>query len=79
MKTVEDEFVNILTFMGIPNDKIRNEASFIKDYDFDESQFICLALYLGIFFKINVRECEYTEFDTVETAINFVKRKLKLV
>jgi len=76
MQSIEEEFTQILNFMGIPNDQIRNEASFSKDFDFDESQFICLVLYLGIFFRISVKESEYAEIDTVGGAINLVKKKL---
>lgn len=76
MRTVEEEFTQILNFMGIPNDQIRNDASFAKDYDFDESQFICLALYIGIFFKINLKYSDYEKLNTVGNAIDFVKRKM---
>jgi len=78
MYSIENEFTQILIFMGIPKESIRNDASFLIDYDFDESQFICLALYLGIFFRINVKESEYAEIDTVGGAINFVKKKLEI-
>ena len=76
MKTVEEEFIQILNFMGIPNDRIKNEASFTNDYDFDDSQFVCLALYIGIFFKINLKDTEYRKLDTVGNAIDFVKIKM---
>ena len=76
MKTVEEEFTQILNFMGIPNDEIRNEASFAKDYGFDELQFICLALYIGIHFKINFKHVDYEKLDTVGDAIDFVKIKM---
>ena len=75
MNSVEKDFIQILNFMGIPNDQIRNEASFSKDFDFDESQFICLALYIGIFFKINIKEADYEQIKTIGNAIDFVKRK----
>lgn len=78
MLCVEEEFTQILNFMGIPNDQIRNEASFSKDFDFDESQFICLVLYLDLFFRINVKESEYAEMDTIGRAINLVKKKLEI-
>ncbi len=77
MKTVEEELDKILVFMGIPVDKISNETSFADDYNFDESQFTCLALYLGVFFRINVKESEYSEIATVGGTISFVKKKLE--
>jgi len=79
MQSIEEEFTQILIFMGIQKESIRKEASLLIDYDFDESRFILLALYIGIFFRINVKESEYAEFDTVGGTINFVKKKLRNV
>ena len=50
MKTVEEQFMQIFMFMGIPKEKIKIESSFVDDFDFDEHQLICLALYIDIFF-----------------------------
>ena len=36
MHGIEEGFTQMLNFMGIPNGQIRNEASFSKDFDFDE-------------------------------------------
>ena len=76
VKTVEEKFSQIFRYMGLPKDKIRSEASFEKDFDFGEFQFTCLAFYIGIYFKINIREKDYSEIDTVGGAMDFVKRKL---
>jgi len=75
MQSIEEEFIQILNFMGIPNDQIRNEASFSKDFDFDELQFTYLALYIGIFFKVNFNKSDYEQISTMGNAIDFVKRK----
>ena len=63
--------------MGIPKEQIRKEASFIKDFDFEDFQFTCLAFYIGIYFKINIRERDYAELNTIGNTMDFVKRKLE--
>ncbi len=76
MKTVEEQFMQIFIFMGIPKEKIKIESSFVDDFDFDEHQLICLALYIDIFFKVNVKESDYNEITTVGDAIDLVKKKI---
>ena len=76
MKTVEKQFMKIFMFMGIPKEKIKIESSFVDDFDFDEHQLICLALYIDIFFKVNVKESDYNEIITVGDAIDLVKKRL---
>ncbi len=76
MQTIEEKFFHILKFMGISEEQIRPEASFVSDFYFGEFQFTCLVLYIGIYFKINIREQDYAELDTIGSAMDFVKRKL---
>ena len=76
MQTIENKFSQIFKYMGIPGEQIKMEASFTGDFDFDDFQFTCLAFYIGIYFKINIRERDYAELDTIGTAIDFVKRRL---
>lgn len=76
MKTIEEQFMQIFMFMGIPKEKIKIESSFVDDFDFDEHQLICLALYIDIFFKVNVKESDYSEITTVGDAIDLVKKRL---
>lgn len=74
--TIEEKFSQIFRYMGIPREQIREEASFAHDFDFEEFQYTCLAFYIGIYFKINIRERDYAEITTIGNTINFVKRKL---
>ena len=76
MKTVEEQFMQIFMFMGIPKEKIKIESSFVDDFDFDEHQLICLALYIDIFFKVNIKVSDYNEIITVGDAIDLVKKKI---
>lgn len=62
--------------MGIPKEEIRMNASFVKDFEFEEFQFGYLVFYLESYFRINIRENEYSELDTIGSVVNFVKRKL---
>lgn len=78
MNTIEEKFTQILKYMGIPKEQIHENASFVKDFDFEDFQFTCLAFYLGIYFKINVREKDYSELNTIGSTISFVKKKLEL-
>jgi acyl carrier protein len=77
MHQIEENFLKILKYMGIPKEQIRKEASFIKDFDFEDFQFTCLAFYIGIYFKINIRERDYAELNTIGNTMDFVKRKLE--
>ncbi len=76
MQTIEEKFSQIFKYMGIPKEQIRMEAFFINDFDFDDFQFTCLAFYIGLHFKINIRERDYAEMDTIGNTINLVRRKL---
>jgi len=77
MKKIEEKFSLIFKYMGIPKEQIRMEASFTNDFDFEEFQFACLVFYIGSYFKINIRERDYTELNTIGSAMDFVRRKLK--
>ena len=78
MNNVEEKFSMIFKYMGIPKEQIRMEASFENDFDFEEFQFTCLAFYIGIYFKINIRERDYAELNTIGSTMDFVKRKLEV-
>jgi len=78
MLIIEEKFFRIFKYMGFPEEKIRPEASFVADFDFEEFQFNCLVFYIGSYFKINIREGDYAELDTIGSTMNFVKRKLEV-
>jgi len=78
MRAIEEKFSLIFKYMGIPKEQIRMDASFANDFDFEEFQFTCLVFYIGSYFKINVKDSDYTELDTIGNAMNFVKRKLEV-
>lgn len=78
MQLVEYKFSQILRYMGIPKEQIRMDASFSKDFDFEEFQFTCLVYYIGAYFQINVYETDINELNTVGSAMNFVKKKLDI-
>lgn len=76
MHIIEYKFSLIFKYMGLPQEQIRPEASFANDFDFEEFQFNCLVFYIGSYFKINIRERDYAELNTIGNAMDFVKRKL---
>ncbi len=63
--------------MGIFENQIRMEASFTKDYEFNEFQFTCLVLYIEKYFDIKILPKDYIYLDTVGSTIGFVHSKLK--
>jgi len=77
-KTIEEKFSQIFKYMGLPKDQLRKETSFVKDFDFGEFQFTCLAFYIGAYFKINFKEEDYETINTIGDAIDFVKKKFKV-
>ncbi len=76
MKNISVKFEQILRFFGISKGEVRMEASFVKDFGFDDLQFRCLAFHLENFFKISIRKDEYVELDTIGHAMNFVSKKI---
>ena len=78
MHIIEYKFSLIFKYMGLPQEQIRPEASFVADFDFEDFQFNCLVFYIGSYFKINIKESDYPELDTIGNAIDFVKRKLEV-
>lgn len=77
MKIIEEKFAQILKYMGIPKEEIRMDVSFVKDFEFEEFQFGYLVFYLESYFRINIRENEYPELDTIGSSMDFVRKKLR--
>ena len=75
MDQIEEKVSRILKYMGIPNEEVWPEASFEKDFEFNEFQFNCLVYYILNYFDIVVSECEYPQLATIGSAINFIKSK----
>jgi acyl carrier protein len=75
MDQTEKKFSMILKYMGIPNEEVRPEASFVTDFEFNEFQFNCLVYYITNYFDIPVRECDYPELNTIGKTLNFIRRK----
>lgn len=78
MHIIDYKFLLIFKYMGLTKEQIRPESSFVADFDFEDFQFNCLVFYIGIYFKINIRESDYPELNTIGSAMDFVKRKLEV-
>ena len=76
MKNIDEKFTSIFKYMGIPKEQLRPETSFVKDFGFEEFQFNYLVFYLGSYFKINIRETDYAELNTIGSTMDFVRRKI---
>lgn len=73
MDQIEEKFSRIFKYMGIPKEQFRLDASFIKDFEFNEFQFDCLVLYLKNYFELNIKESDYTKLNTIGNTLNFVR------
>ena len=76
MDKIEEKFSRIFRYMGIPKAEARKEASFVKDFEFNDFQFNCLVVYLKSYFKINVSKRDYTKLTTIGNTITFVRDKM---
>lgn len=79
MQTIEEKFLQIFKYMEIPKEQVRMEASFVDDFRFNEFQFTCLALYIGVYFKINISEKDYAEIKTIGDVFELVRKKLEQI
>jgi acyl carrier protein len=75
MDQLEEKISRILKYMGIPNEEIRPDASFVKDFEFNNFQFNCLIYYITNYFDITVGECDYPQLITIGSTINFIRNK----
>jgi len=75
MDQIEEKISRILKYMGIPSEEVRLDASFVKDFEFNDFQFNCLIYYIINYFDISVGESDYPEFNTIGNTINFIKGK----
>ena len=61
--------------MGIPNEQVRPEASFVKDFEFNEFQFNCLVYYIINYFDIQVNGSDYQKLTTIGSTMDFIRSK----
>ena len=73
MDQIEEKLSRILKYMGIPGEEVRQEASFVKDFEFNDFQFNCLVYYINNYFDIQVGENDYKHFTTIGSTINFIR------
>jgi len=75
MDQLEEKISRILKYMGIPDEEVRLDASFVKDFEFNDFQFNCLVYYITNYFDISVREYDYPQLTTIGSTINFIRSK----
>jgi len=76
MDYVEEEFLQILSFLVIPKELIRIDASFVEDFGFERFQFFVLAFFIYRSFKIKITIEDLKELRTTGSVMEFVRRKL---
>ena len=75
MDQLEEKISRILKYMGIPDEEVRLDASFVKDFEFNDFQFNCLVYYITNYFDIIVSEFDYPQLITIGSTINFIQSK----
>ena len=75
MDQIEEKISRILKYMGIPIEEVRPEASFVKDFEFNDFQFNCLVYYITNYFEIIVRKFDYPQLTTIGSTVNFIRSK----
>ena len=75
MDQIEEKFSRIFKYMGIPKAQFRLDASFIKDFEFNEFQFNCLVFYIKNYFDLNIDESDYSKLNTIGNTMNFIRTK----
>ena len=79
MNQIEEKITRILSYMGIPKEAVKPDASFVNDFEFNDFQFNCLVYYIINYFDIQVRECDYPQLTTIGSTINFIKSKKRIL
>jgi len=74
MDQIEEKISRILKYMGIPAEEVRPEASFVKDFEFNDFQFNCLVYYINNYFDFIVGENDYKHLTTIGSTIKFIRR-----
>ncbi len=77
MQNIELKFSRILKYMGISEDLIQMDASFKKDFEFNEFQFSFLCYYIKSYFKINICQKDYASLDTIGNTLNFIQERIR--
>ena len=73
MDQIEEKLSRILKYMGIPGEEVRPDASFVKDFEFNDFQFNCLVYYINNYFDIQVGDNDYKQLTTIGSTINFIR------
>ncbi len=66
----------IMEKLGVPEDKIKPEASFINDLGADSLDTVELVMDLEEAFNIEIKDEEAEKIRTVKDAIEFIEQKL---
>ena len=75
MDQIDEKISRILKYMGIPSEEVRPDASFVKDFEFNDFQFNCLVYYITNYFDIIVRKFDYPQLTTIGSTVNFIRSK----
>lgn len=74
-KTIQRTLYKVLRKTGVRRDRIKLEASYLDDLNFDHVDWTLFVYYLEDFFKIQVEEQEIREMSLVNDTIEMVSRR----
>lgn len=74
-KTIQRTMYKVLRKTGVRREKIRPDASFNDDLDFDQVDWALFLYYLEGFFKIQLEDQEITKLSLVNDSLEIVNKR----
>ena len=77
-KTNQRTLYKVLRKTGVRRDRIKLEASFTDDLNFDQVDWALFVFYLEGFFKIQLDDQEITKLSLVNDTLEIVNKRVKV-
>lgn len=74
-KTIQRTLYKVLRKTGVHRDRIRLDASFNDDLNFDQLDWVLFVYYLEGFFKIQLEDQEISELALVNDTLKIVNKR----
>lgn len=74
-KTIQRTLYKVLRKTGVHRDRIRLDASFNDDLNFDQLDWVLFVYYLEGFFKIQLEDQEISELALVNDTVKIVNKR----
>ncbi len=77
-KTIQRTLYKVLRKTGVRRDRIKLDASFNDDLNFDKLDWALFVFYLEGFFKIQLEDQEITKLSLVNDTVEIVNKRTKV-